>query len=159
MQDIFPNKTLNRSVCYSNMARIDSVTVSLFFFYKWLVSGGRRTRLIGFFSYFLFSNSDILVNTQTRISLSLQCVVKEVIKMWFIVSDISRGGVKFKIVGCICRCTNDEAVMDWMHWIPWMAKDIKSARHLTYVNHFWNVNSITISIDFPATLKIYVLRF
>lgn len=77
--------------------------------------------------------------------------------MWFIVSDITRGGVKFKIVGCIWWCTNDEAVMDWMHWIPWMAKDIKSARHLTYVNHFWNVNSITISIDFTAMLKICVL--
>ena len=77
--------------------------------------------------------------------------------MWFIVSDITRGEVKFKSVGCIWRCTNDEAVMDWMHWIPWMAKDIKSARHLTYVNHFWNVNSITISIDFTAMLNICVL--
>ena len=49
MQDIFPNKTLNRSVCYSNMARIDSVTVS-HFFYNWLVSGGRPTRLtIGYY--------------------------------------------------------------------------------------------------------------
>ena len=28
-----PNKTLNRSVCYSSLARVDSVTVSLFVFF------------------------------------------------------------------------------------------------------------------------------